>query len=449
MNTKTDSHLLLRDLGEGLTLRRSTPADAEALADFNSRIHSDFGPDKPDERIGAWTHDMLRKPHPTFESGDFTIVEDTRTGQIVSSMNLISQTWTYAGIPFRVGRPELVGTLVDYRRRGLVRQQFGEVHRWSRERNQMVQAITGIPFYYRQFGYEMAVDLGGGRFGSESQLPRLKEGEVETTLIRPAVENDLPFIMQVSEHANRRSLVSCQWDEPCWRYALQGMSPKNVERTEICVIETDKGEPIGYLTHPWFNWNIGLVAKEFELKPGVSWMSVTPALARYLWKTGAEKAALDNKPITGYGFWLGSSHPAYQVFSEKIPTVRDPYAFFVRVPDLAGFMRLIRPVLEKRLAESELVVGYSGKLQITFYRTCLEFTFGSGRLLDVTEMLPISNQEYQAGFPDLTFLQLLFGYRSFDELQASFADCWDRSEEARVLIQVLFPKQYSHVNPLS
>ena len=44
---------LPRQLGDGLLLRRSTPADAPALGDFNARIHSDEGFDKPDERLEA------------------------------------------------------------------------------------------------------------------------------------------------------------------------------------------------------------------------------------------------------------------------------------------------------------------------------------------------------------------------------------------------------------
>ena len=162
MQTSTN---ILRDLGDGLILRRSTPADAEALADFNARVHSDDGWDKPDERIGAWVRDLLTLPHPTFDVGDFTIVEDTRAGKIASSLNLIPQTWTYAGIPFQVGRPEVVGTAPEYRKRGLVRIQFDTVHQWCAERGYIVQAITGIPYYYRLFGYEMALNLGGGRSG--------------------------------------------------------------------------------------------------------------------------------------------------------------------------------------------------------------------------------------------------------------------------------------------
>jgi hypothetical protein len=88
---------ILRELGNGLILRRSTPADAEALADFNGRVHSDDGPNKPDERLAAWTRDLLERAHPTFDVGDFTIVEEHGSGKIVSSLNLFSQTWTYAG----------------------------------------------------------------------------------------------------------------------------------------------------------------------------------------------------------------------------------------------------------------------------------------------------------------------------------------------------------------
>ena len=196
---------ILRDLGDGLILRRSPPADAEPLADFCGRIHSDDGPDKPDARIAAWTRDLLAKPHPTFHADDFTVIAEAATGRIVSTLNIIPQTWTYEGIPFGVGRPELVGTLPEYRNRGLVRIQFEEIHKWSAERGELVQAITGIPYYYRLFGYEMALDLSGRRFGYEVNVPKLKDGETEPYLIRRATEADLPFVAQVYD-ASIRSL---------------------------------------------------------------------------------------------------------------------------------------------------------------------------------------------------------------------------------------------------
>ncbi len=70
------------DLGDGLVLRRSSPEDAQSLADFNASLHSDRGPDKPDERVWWWTHDLIARPHPTFNPSDFTIVEEAASGKI-------------------------------------------------------------------------------------------------------------------------------------------------------------------------------------------------------------------------------------------------------------------------------------------------------------------------------------------------------------------------------
>ncbi len=447
MNIQLNNRPILRDLGNGLILVRSTAADADGLAEFNSRIHSDDGFDKPDLRVGAWTRDLLARPHPTFHADDFTIVAEAATGKIISTMNLISQTWTYEGIPFGVGRPELVGTLPEYRNRGLVRVQFDEVHKWSAERGELVQGITGIPYYYRLFGYEMGLELEGGRVGFEAQLPKLKEGETEPFTLRPATETDIPFIMEVYAHGCKRRLINCVRDESIWRHALTGQDEKNVDRLEVRIVErAGTAEPVGYITHPWYNWATGLIARNYELKPGVSWLEATPTVMRYLWKTGEEYSKRDGKPPvrTSYGMWFGTEHPCYNVFRNCLPRIRDPYAWYVRVPDLPKFIWHIAPALERHIAESP-IVGYSGEVTIGFYRTGLKITFKDGKLIAIDSWKPEGHDFGRAAFPDQTFLQLIFGYRTFEELRQSYADCYFEDDEARVLLNTLFPKKASSV----
>ena len=286
-------NIQLRDLGNGLILRRSTPADADKLSRFNSLIHGDDG---PDERVGQWTRDLLEKPHPTFGVNDFTVVEEKTTGSIVSSLNLISQTWTYEGIPFGVGRPELVGTLPEYRRQGLVRIQFEEIHRWSAERGELAQAITGIPYYSRQFGYEMCLDLEGNRTGGEANLPKLAKDASEPYKVRPAVEADIPFLIAVSDHAAKRSLIYVPRNEALWKLELTGRSPKNINRLVWNIIERSANkEPVGFLAHPWFAWNNSVPAVMYELKPGVSWLEVSESVARWLWEFGGSICEQEGK----------------------------------------------------------------------------------------------------------------------------------------------------------
>ncbi len=447
MKIQLNDRPILQRLDDGQVLCRSAASDADALAEFNSHLHSDDGFDKPDERVGAWTRDLLAKPHPTFHADDCTLVVEAATGKIVSSMNLISQTWAYEGIPFGVGRPELVGTLPEYRKRGLVRLQFEEIHKWSLERGELVQGITGIPFYYKLFGYEMGLELGGGRTGYEAQLPKLKDGESEPFTIRPASEADIPFLMEVYAHACQRRLITCVRDEAIWRYELTGQSEKNVDRLEYRILErAGTNEPVGYFTHPWYAWDTGLVANHYELKPGVSWLEVSPSVARYLWQTGETYSKRDGKPAvrTTYSFWLGSKHPLYDIFRERLPRLRDPYAWYIRVPDLPKFIQHIAPALERHIAES-VIVGYSGEVKISFYRSGLRLALNKGKLVAIEPWVPRHEDQGNAKFPDLTFLQLVFGYRDYEEIEQSFADCGYRDDEVRVLLNTLFPKKASSV----
>lgn len=443
-----DSHSLPRPLGDGLILRRSNAADADKLAEFNSHIHSDEGWDKPDDRLGAWTRDLLTRPHPTFGVDDFTIVEEQATGKVVASLNHISQTWSYEGIPFKVGRPELVGTLPEYRNKRLVQIQFDEIHRWSAERGEMVQAITGIPYYYKRFGYEMGLELGGGRTGFAVMMPALKEGESEPFNIRPAVEADIPFLSILDEQAGKRQLIRCVRDEAIWRYELGGKSERNINRSQYRVIETQAGELVGYLSHPWFNWDWGLTLFEYELKPGTSWLAVTPSVVRYMLATGQEYALRDNQlpeKKNAVAFSFGSAHPVYEVWRERLPRIRPTYAWYVRVPDLPGFLRHIAPALEKRIAES-LIPGHSGSLRLNLYKTGIKLDFENGKLSAVESYKPQPADMGEIGLPDLTVLQLVFGYRSLDELKAAYADVEWNNDENRYLTSVLFPKKPSAVH---
>jgi GNAT superfamily N-acetyltransferase len=434
---------VIRDLGEGLVLRRGERCDADALAGFFADI---FGqePGESEEAIRAYIYDLAITEHPTVRASDFTVVEDTRTKAIVSALCLISQTWTYAGIPFGVGRVEIVATRPEMRRRGLIRAQFDVVHRWSEERGHKMQAITGIPNYYRQFGYEMALELEGGRGCYPPQVPKLKEGEEEPYLVRPARVEDIPFLSEVYDAATRRKLIACPFDEAMWRYELSGRTERSDARRAVCVIETREGEPLGYVAYvPWIHHQ-ALPATGYELRQGVSWLAVTPTVIRYLDATAKHHAAEDpRESYHALQFWFGAEHPLYEVFRRGLPHAYRLYAWYIRIVDLAAFIRHIAPVLEQRLAAS-YAAGHTGELKLSFYRDGLRLVLDGGKLAAVEPWDPVG-QRASAAFPDRTFIKLLVGYQSTDELQASFPDCRVDSDEARVLLNTLFPKQSSHI----
>lgn len=444
-----EARAALRDLGDGLVLRRGMEEDAEALGDFHAVVNTLTN--EPDESVRLHARELMRGRHPSLGPEDFTVVEDTRSGAIVSSLNLVSQTWTYGGIEFGVGRIELVGTLPDYRRRGLIRAQVEVVHDWSSARGEKVQAITGIPWYYRQFGYEMALEHLGSRSGIVTNVPRLKPGEAEPYRLRAATDADVPFISHTYAQVMRRDLVACVRGEEMWRHHLNAPGHATTHLNEIRVVETVAGEPVGFLMHAPELSRGELVATVYELRSGVSWLAVTPSVIRYMEKTGDGYAVRDNgEGFAAFTLELGSEHPAYHAVNDRLPRANRPYAWYLRVPDLPGFVGLIGPVLERRLAGSP-AAGHTGELKISFITGGLRLSFDSGRLAGVEGWMPtqadsrLAPRVRDALFPSLTFLQVLFGFRSVSDLEYAFPDCLISSDVARKLLDVLFPKHTSMV----
>ncbi len=436
----------IRDLGEGLIIRHSTPEDTAALVEFNREIHGEDDWDK--KGLEDWTRDLMSGEGPTFGTGDFTVVENTNTGEIVSTCCLISQTWVYEDTPFKVGRPELVGTKKEYRRRGLVRHQFEIIHQWSEARAELVQVITGIPYYYRQFGYAMALNLEGGRSGYEPHLPKLKDDEEEPLRFRLAGEEDIPFLMLTYDHGSQRDMIRAVWDEAQWRYELFGKSQYNINRREIYVIEDQKGASVGFIGIPPVKWRAGSALTLYELAPGNSWVDVTPSVIRFLWRKGEELGQEQDQPQQAFSLYLGEAHPAYDVIASRLPRTQKPYAYYVRVPDLPAFIELIAPVLEKRLADSAFA-NYTGDIKLNSYHDGLLMDIKDGHLLAVRELAFDELEGTTANFPPLVFLHLLFGHRTMDELGQVYIDCGTSRDENKRLLDALFPKKPSHIWPIS
>ena len=449
---------LPRDLGGGLILRRAKRDDAEAVARFNGKIHfskGDFEQREPHRGIAASTRDLMSGDHPTCDASDFTVVEDTRTGSIVSSSCLIPQRFSYQGLEFDAGLPELVGTHPDYRRRGLIRDQFEVLHRWSEERGHLMQAIGGIPYYYRQFGYEMAISLGEGRRLYVQDVPGKPskvDGEVDSPrsyALRPATPSDARFLSDLDGRARKRCLLTASRDEGLWRYEVAGRDPEGDESLEIRIIEDAEGQPVGYVCHSRDLRQQSLRVYNYELANGVSWLEATPFAVRELAEIGHKRSS-DEKGLASLTFALGEHHPLYETIPDP-PLYRldrhGHYSYYVRVPDLPGFLRHIAPVLEKRL-DASVAAGHTGELKVSFYGNGIRLELENGRLSKVEDWSPTVEETGDAAFPDLTFLQLLFGHRSLDELDRAFADCLPGEGDAQPLLRALFPRRPSELWPV-
>ena len=398
---------------------------------------------------------------PLMEAGDCAVVEDTSRPDrpIVATACLWRQRWSYGGIAFGIGRPEYIGTLVEYRNRGLIRGLIEMLHARSTARGDLVQAITGIPYYYRQFGYEYALDLYGIRRVYLADIPPAAEDQQAEYCLRPAAAGDTADLLALYNQRRSDSLVWCETDEEYWHYMVtaDALPPVRDADPVYCplidrphMIVDASGVAAGYVATAPVRRSPGLSIDELELHPHVNWQRVMPDLLRELAQLAVQTprrtpTGPSGAPAIELAFNLGRAHPAYDVLGAKLAArYEPPDGWYVRVPDVPAFLQHIGPVLESRLASS-LLVGYSGDLKIDFYRGGLRLVFDQGKLKSAQPWQEaLYGDECHAHFPPLIFLQLLFGYRSLDELYANFQDVWPK-DEARLLLNTLFPKQPSWV----
>ena len=209
------------------------------------------------------------------------------------------------------------------------------------------------------------------------------------------------------------------------------------------------GTPRGFLVTPVMRWDESMAVWIMEVMPNLNLQEALPAILRAIHVQGLQVRTLAHAAsLTGITFNLGQSHPIYDALGKALaPRYIAPYAWYVRISNLPKFIRHIAPALEQRLANSPLG-KYSGELKLDFYRGGLRMAFEQGRLMNVEKWRnSIWESNENAAFPPLVFLQLLFGYRSLDDLRYAFPDVKVK-DEAELALNALFPARPSWVVPI-
>ncbi|KAG0222695.1 hypothetical protein BGX31_008929 [Mortierella sp. GBA43] len=170
---------------------------------------------------------------------------------------------------------------------------------------------------------------------------------------------------------------------------------------------------------------------------------------------------------------LTQYHPVTKLLESRgqLSPENPPIRLYTRVPSLPKWIEKIAPVLEERLKQSEVFCGMSMTLQVDFYRKLegmsgrgLEVVFRKGRFVSATNWKPKTAEEvmserhakkarvlsqsegkeeeivYTAGFAPLTFTRLVTGTTDVSELLQRDSENFVGSGEAKLILEVLFPK---------
>jgi len=395
--------------------------DVARLAAFNGLIF--------DQGVAEMTRELILN-HPNTRPEHWLFVEDEADGQVVSSLCLIPWTWRYQGIEIKAGEMGIVGTLETYRRRGLIRALAGRHKELLREGGYDLSHIQGIPYFYRQFGYEYAMPLEGGWHVELHQIPDLPEGQVAPCVFRLATDQDVPVLLRLYDQAARDLDIHAARSEAEWHY-LFGPSTKTEMDAQTWLMVDDRDQAMGYIRVPKEGFGQGLIVGE------VSRLSFELALAalRFLKKLSIERS----KPYVRLN--VPESCALIQVAHTLGARDAGRYAWQIHLVDVARLLRKLGPVFERRLAASPLA-GLSRTICLNLYREAFDLHFDHGTLLAVD---PVGFRDGGTiRMPPLLLAPLLLGYKSRQELAQAYPD-FGAGGEGQLLADILFPKLESFI----
>ncbi len=378
--------------------------------------------------VEGMTANNLLRFHPLRTLDEFQIVENTVTGEVVSTSCFFPWRLRFAGIELNVVQLEMIFTHPRYRQQGLVRQQIQRLHRLVEERGYDLVILWGIPYYYRQFGYSYCVE------GLATQsLPAWRVPDptavgmpaVARVTLRAATLLDVPRLQDFFPRSVAGLDVYLDRSAAHWRYLIESA------KFPLCLVE-QAGKPVGYLMLVRNKRTAHIFESSLPDQP------TALALLRNL-KQDSDQILINWPPGTAL------SRLAADLGS--VLTRCTQWEF--RLPSLPRFLTKIAPVLERRLAESEFR-GITTDFVLNLFREACSIRIREGK---VEEVRPAGFVDTSMGgepgtlnIPPDAWVRLLFGDRCLGELYDSWPDIVVKPED-KALVEALFPAMKAYLYP--
>jgi hypothetical protein len=393
--------------------------DADRYITFNSKFNNIY------EGLNS---ELLLHHFPGASFDDYQLIEDTRTGEIVSTTCLIPWDFQYEGIPLKAAQLEQVLSHPDYRRHGLVRIQIKRFMQIVKERQFDLSFIWGIPYYYRQYGYAYCIDGSMYEALPAWRIPEIGGAPSSPYLIKTAGLEDIPALTELYDKAGRLLQFYATRSQAHWHYLLENA------RFPIRIIEDSRtGQVVGYFGCAKRSDSSRISVDESGILNQEAGLAVLRALKK---ETGGEILISwpQNNTLSRLARNFGS-------------VTQTGCQWLVHITDLVGFLTKITPVLERRLAASDCE-GLNREIIINLFRQAYKMRFVSGKLVTV-EPLGFVDASMGADGGDLcippeALVRLFTGYRGLEELRDAWPDITMKAD-CRRIIEVLFPKMDSYL----
>ena len=409
-----------------------TDEEVEELLKFHTIVHPDDDPDELRRQINKL---------PGFGRELNFCIRDTAKNEIVCALNAIPGVWCYEDVPLKNLELGWVGTLKEQRRKGLFKSLYTHFDKLLQEGEYDLSTIQGIPYYYRQFGYDFILPMSRTLWLTVDQIPQIDEKTSPPFMklnIREATSGDIDNLMKLYEEHNRQVQVHVARNQELW--TIQEKVKREYDKDfQTVVLENEEGVQ-GYLRFVLIlDTGVGMHGSGKALQVIESRIRSFAGVRRVL-------QFLREKALEHSIYRLSVSGPTTNNLSRIVldlgGNIRGGWKFQIRIPNMLQLLRKIQPVLEKRLVGT-MFEGLTKELALNTFRNCYVLNFVNGRIESITDsgMQEVDeNRPFRAPPNDL--VRLVLGEYSIDELSYNNID-FIVNKGLKSLIRTLFPKRES------
>jgi predicted acetyltransferase len=373
----------------------------------------------PDEDVVAIVR-RFAEHHPEMTDTDYFMVK--QGDEAVAGLVLIPQRWSIDGVEIKVAEMGCVGTVPEHRRKGVQWILNNEFDEYAKSKGYDMCVLAGIPYFYRQFGYQYAVELDYETTIEPEKLP------METHLVsRGFKEEDMLEVQSLLEHIQSRYLVHSIRTPAIWKMQQETGTYGAEPFKAMAVLDGEK--LVGY--YRWWAEERLFNIKELALKDEAYLEDIAACIRKEAMKQGAEKIKTKLSHEDAFSKYL----------IERGAMKNKPYGWQIKLLDPRSFLEKLGPVFEKRVAESEFN-GLTKELHMNFWKYKIKLGFKEGKLVSVEH---VSEAKRVLGMNPYASIQLFLGFRSREDLDYAYPDFYIRGRN-EALIDVLFPRKPGYIH---
>jgi len=399
-------------------IAEDTEEELKAIINLNMVVHQE-------EILEAFIRRISLK-HPRKNEILWFYIKDNKKNKLVSSICLTPLDWQIEDIALPICEMEFVGTLEEYRGKRFIKTLNDLYENVMEQNGYILSVIRGIPYYYRNLGYEYTSSLDDRIMISVSKIPQIDYKQIT---IRKADLRDLSFIESKYKEFHQNFYIYNRFDLECFKFKY--FNEEFDSETRSTYVFEEAGELKNYFSigKSYDNQNYEIICPDLTKRQMNMLLRFIINLGNYSKEDIMILSISEASLLFSYIKSLGGLP-----FSS--------YGWQVKIPNLKRFFQIIKKLIEERLEKTEFK-GLKRTVAISNYQETFKLIFNNGKIeaIEVKKEYP-SAQNTDLRIPGALLFKLLLGDRTIKEINYIIKDALV-SNSSKSLIETMFPKKLS------